>query len=197
MYVKDVTGRGAEILLLGADENGHMPNDWSPDGRFILYSLWMKIQQWNLSVFSLSDRNSTPIALKALMGKFSPNGRWIAYVSQDSGKDEVEVQSFPPGAGKWQVSTNGGDMPQWSADGKEIFYYAPDHKLMAVDVRTKPDGTFDAGVPKPLFNVRLRLSFGGGYSVSPDAQRFLVNLAIDNPERPITLVQNWPALLKQ
>jgi eukaryotic-like serine/threonine-protein kinase len=204
IYVKDVTGSGPEVLLqasVGA------PNDWSPDGRFILYSTFTQSEQFNLSVSSLADRKSIPIAVKAQRGKFSPDGRWIAYVSDESGKqEEVYVQSFPPGTGKWQVSTNGGDLPEWSARGKEIIYYAPDHKLIAVDVRTKPDGAFDAGVSRPLFDVHmahweckrcLRTAIGSGYSITPDGQRFLVNMAIDNPEPPITLVQNWPALLKR
>jgi hypothetical protein len=97
---------------------------------------------------------------------------WIAYVSGESGNDEVYIQSFPPGVGKWQVSTNGGDIPEWSARGKEIGYYAPDHKLMAVDVITKPHGTFDFGVSRPLFDVLMQVAIGSGYSITPERAAF-------------------------
>jgi hypothetical protein len=139
-------------------------------------------------------------------GQFSPDGRWIAYTSNESGPDQyqVYVQSFPAGAGKFQVSTGaGGTQPRWRRDGKEIFYIAADGKIMAVDVKTAPK--FEAGAPKALFDPRMAI--GGPaytyfrYDVTADGKRFLVNSVAGAPESsastPITVVLNWQAALKR
>jgi Tol biopolymer transport system component len=146
-------------------------------------------------------------------GQFSPDGRWTAYVSDESGRDEVYVAAFPgpggaPGAaavqgtssGKWQVSTTGGNSPRWRRDGREIFYLAPDNKLMAAPVNGQVSA-FEVGAVRPLFDTRpagLGPARSAVYDVSPDGQRFLVNtLAEEAASAPITLVVNWPALLKK
>ena len=98
-------------------------------------------------------------------GRFSPNGRWMAYTSNETGRDEVYVQSFPTSGAKWLVSTNGGGWPRWRRDGKELFYLASDGKLMAVSVNG--EGTFKAGVPKALFQTR---EIVGRYPVCRDAR---------------------------
>jgi eukaryotic-like serine/threonine-protein kinase len=134
-------------------------------------------------------------------GRFSPDGRWVAYTSNESGTWQVYVQSFPASGGKWQVSTNGGTHPQWRRDGKELFYISADRKLMAVDV--KGDGpTFTAGVPKALFELRLHTLGlprpGDVYVTAAEGQRFLVTSA---PEErlttPTTVVMHWTAELKK
>ena len=118
--------------------------------------------------------------------RFSPDGKWFAYSSDESGKRDVYVQPFPPTGAKWQVSVGGGHTPLWRGDGKELFYVAPDYMRKAVEIKTAPE--FEAGVPKDLFKTPN----SWGSDVSPDGQRFLVNMpAGDNPPSPITVVLNW------
>ena len=131
--------------------------------------------------------------------QFSPNGRWLAYISNESGRFEVYVRLFPPAAGKWQVSTGGGEQPRWRRDGKELFYAAPDHTLMALDVKTDAP-TLQSGVPKALFGTRIIESGtpGSDYAVTADGQRFLLNSLIEEASHsPITVVLNWAAGLKR
>ena len=128
------------------------------------------------------------------LANLSPDGRWIAYVSDESGKFEVYVQSFPTPSGKWQVSTEGGNSPRWRRDGKELFYVAPDRKLMAVPVKL---GTiFEAGAPGALFEANINPGGGPGighqYDVTADGQRFLLNLEPrETSTTPLTVVLNW------
>ena len=133
------------------------------------------------------------------LGRFSPDGRWIAYVSDESGSNEIYVRGFPDSGGKWQVSTNGGYHMAWSHNGKELFYLSTDKKLMAVAV--KGDGTtFERGTPKALFDRRIP-SFNtplAQFAVSADGQKFIVaNPVADNATVPITVVLNWTAGVKQ
>jgi hypothetical protein len=128
------------------------------------------------------------------LGQFSPDGRWVAYQSNESGALEIYVQPFPAASAKWQISTNGGGMPRWRPDGKELFFIAPDAKLMAAAV-TASNTTFEATSPVPLFQTRV---VGGPgqilkhqYAVSRDG-RFLINEpAGGSAPTPITLILNW------
>ena len=129
----------------------------------------------------------------------SPDGRWIAYQSNESGRDEVYVAPFPGPGGKWQISTAVGRMPRWGHDGTEIFYIAGDNTLMTVAVNGKGSG-FEVGAAKPLFSARFAFATGFGltYDVSPDGQRFLINTAPEQAtSAPITVVTNWTAGLKK
>ena len=122
--------------------------------------------------------------------RLSPNGQWLAYTSDETRRFEIYVQAFPKPAGKWQVSTNGGGLPHWSADGKELFFTAANHKLMAVPV--KAGSTFEAGVPKVLFEVPR-----GWFDVSKDG-RFLVSMPVEQSAIvQIAVVLNWTAGLKR
>jgi eukaryotic-like serine/threonine-protein kinase len=106
------------------------------------------------------------------------------------------VQSFPTLTGKWQLSTEGGTQPRWRRDGRELFYLAPNRKLMAVTVRA--GATFDAEAPRPLFETRLDgTALRQTYAVSADGNRFLLNVAVESGTPPVTIVINWPALLKK
>jgi Tol biopolymer transport system component len=129
-------------------------------------------------------------------GQFSPDATWIAYTSDESGAHEVYVQRFPGADGKWQVSTHGGLQPRWRRDGKELFYLAPDGKLMAAAVKTSAS-TFETGTPQVLFNTGITTGFvdrRNQYVVTRDGQRFLVNIsAEDENSAPITVVLNWEA----
>ena len=135
-----------------------------------------------------------------MFARFSPDGKWIAYSSDESGRREVYVQGFaadrvPAAAvGKWQISTAGGDKPRWRHDGKELFYIAPDNKMMAVPVKLGPP--FEPGVAVPLFETRVAGFFP--YDVSPDG-RFLLytpSEAEAPASSPVTIVLNWQAELK-
>ena len=128
-------------------------------------------------------------------GQFSPDGHWLAYETNESGVFQIVVQAFPEPSGKWQVSTstNGGVQPRWRADGKELYFIAPDGKLMSVPV-TASGFSFEAGTPVALFQTRIA---GGGaetlrpqYSVSRDG-RFLINQLVETSTPPITLILNW------
>ena len=139
------------------------------------------------------------------MGQLSPDSRWMAYTSDESGRCEVYVRPFPPSEGKWKISTAGGEQPRWRADGKELFYVAPEGKMVAVVVKPtpRPRLSFDVAVSKPLFESHIssqlaRLSLFQ-YDVTGDGKRFLVVttgvLASSSP--PLTVVVNWNVGLKK
>jgi len=145
-------------------------------------------------------------AFDEIQGQFSPDGRWLAYASNESGRYEIYIRTFPKADRKWLVSAAGGMQPRWRRDGRELFYVAPDTRLMAVPLRPMPNTNFlEAGTPVPLFPTRL--ATGGNiptagyqsraqYAVAADG-RFLLNMASDNALTPITIVHNWTAGLKQ
>ena len=124
-------------------------------------------------------------------GQFSSDGRWVAYETDESGRSEIVVQPFPAPSGKWQLSTGGGTQPRWRADGKELYFIAPDGTLVAVTVAAS-GSTFEAGKPVALFPTRLQiLSDKAQYAVSRDG-RFLMNQTREESTAvPITLIQNW------
>jgi eukaryotic-like serine/threonine-protein kinase len=206
LYQKASSGAGAEEELL-VDSRDKFPIDWSPDGRFILFgdgATAATADLWVLPLFG--DRKPFPFLqtpFGEVPGRFSPDSRWIAYASDDSGRNEVYVAPFPgrgetPGS-RWQISTTGGTQPRWRKDGNEIFYLAPDRRLMAAAVNGQ-NSAFEVGAVRSLFNTRAPSTINprSAYDVSHDGERFLVNtLADDDAAAPITLVVNWPALLKK
>jgi hypothetical protein len=132
-----------------------------------------------------------------VLPRFSPDGRWIAYISDESGRFEVYVQPFPGPGGKWQISTNGGREPQWGDDGREIRYLSPGGGLMSVPVSAGP--TFSAGTPRELFDVRLQpLIIRNRWLATPDGERFLF-LQPEGSSRslPMTVVLNWAEALPE
>ncbi len=129
---------------------------------------------------------------------FSPDGKWIAYWSDESGTPQIYVQSFPPTGEKVQISVDGGQHPRWRQDAREMFFVTLDNRIMAVDV--DPGSKFRAGVPKMLFKVPGYTTGGSGlgrYSVTRDGKRFLISISNAEAESPITAVLNWTAKLKQ
>ena len=171
----------------------------SPDGRFLVYETTDPKTQVDLWILPLSDDRTPRPFLVTPFGEFaaqiSPDGRWIAYTSNESGREEVYVQSFPGPGGKWQISTAGGGAPRWSGDGRQLFYYASDERLMVADVRLAP--SFESGTPTALFKVSMTESPDRQYDVSPDGNRFLVNVLsgpTDSP--PLTVVLNWSAAIE-
>jgi serine/threonine protein kinase len=200
LYRKVSSGAGTEELLSKSETDGREATDWSADGRFVLFDQagpnGMDI--WILPFFG----DGKPYVLlqtpfSEYQGHFAPDGHWLAYTSNESGRDEVYVQSFPPSGGKWQVSTGGGAQPHWRGDGKELFYIAPDRKLMAVDV--KFGSTFEISAPKALFQTQIvRYDAPNRYVVNRDGQRFLVNSPVEElSQTPITVVLNWTSGLKK
>jgi len=135
-----------------------------------------------------------------VQGRFSPNGRWMAYASDESGRFEVYVRPFPAASGQTKISIAGGRQPEWRRDGKELFYISADGKLTAVPVTT--DGpTFSVGAPHALFDVEVAepsAPYPNDYAVTADGQRFLVNTVVDQPTRPaLTVILNWTSGLKK
>lgn len=203
LYQKLSSGAGNDEALLKSAEP-MLSHDWSPDGRFILYGVLSPKTNVDLWLLPLFGDQKPALFIQTefaeSQGRFSPDGRWVAYISNESGSFQVYVQSFPSSGGKWQVSTGGGAQPQWRRDGKELFYLAPDRKLMAVEVNgTGP--TFVPGVPKPLFDAHVSNVFPGNghyYTVTGDGQRFLVNTLVgDSAPVPFTIVMNWTSGLKR
>ncbi len=200
LYRKAANGLGSTQPLLQSAQEKHL-DDLSSDGRYAIYDTANDHEGlWALPLFG--DRKPFPFVQSnflAVSAVFSPNGRYVAYMSGETGSYEIYVQTFPQQTGKWQISTAGGLQPEWSRDGKELFYLARDSRLMAVDVNTTA-ATLEAGIPKPLFQTQLDSTYRGRnfYVVSPDGQRFLLLEPVnDAASPPITVVVNWPALLKK
>jgi eukaryotic-like serine/threonine-protein kinase len=192
LYRKPTAG-GKEELLLETPTNKNL-RDWSADGKFLLY-IDTTIDSNDRDIWALpleGERKPFPVVQSRSYDgapRFSPDTHWVAYESTESGRGEVYVQSFPQPDEKLQISTNGGDWPQWSRDGRELFYVSPDDRLMAVPVQVKDAGAkIEVGKPQALFTMRPQ-SF---YAVSSDGQRFLLNTPLaDTPTPPITLILNW------
>jgi serine/threonine protein kinase len=203
LYQRSSSGAGSEEALLHSDRTKYV-TDCSPDGKYILYraiDAESNFELWLLPVDG--DRKPVPY-LKSTFGvshgQFSPDGRWVAYASNESGKWEISVAPFPGPGGNWKVSSSGGTEPRWRRDGKELFYLAPDGKLMAVEVKAAP--TFEAGAATPLFQTRRRVAVSStdmfSYDVTADGQRFLVSTDVSEvTTTPLTAVFNWTAELKK
>jgi Tol biopolymer transport system component len=199
LYDIAADGSGGERLLLDSTAGPVRITDWSLDGRFILYDT-DRHGQVDVRVFPLSPKGDAwpylETAADERQGQFSPDVRWVAYSSNESGASEVYVRKFPDTGGKWQVSTRGGAQPRWRRDGRELFYLAPDGKLMAAAVNKGPAGLSIAS-PRDLFDTGIRTSFverRNQFLVTRDGQRFLVNVsAEDEGSAPITVVMHWNA----
>ncbi len=202
LYRKDAGGAGQDEQLL-ASRLSKFPTDWSRDGRFLLYTESGSkngFDLWTLTGPGGRDPKPVPFLqtpFDETQGQFSPDGLWIAYASDESGRYEVYVRPFPPGAGKWKISIRGGQCPRWRHDGKELFYLSPERKLMAAPVKASQP-SFEAAAPQELFDTRIP-SFNPGfnqfpYAVSADGKRFLVHTSLgDAAETPLTVVVNWLA----
>jgi serine/threonine protein kinase len=200
LYRRLASGAGAEELLY-ADGLTKTPMSWSPDGKFMMYSVHDPKTEYDLLVLPLKgDRKPFPFLktqFSEQSGQFSPDGRWIAYQSDESGRQEIYMAPFPSTGGKRQVSLAGGIFPRWRGDGKELFYVAPDGRLMAAEIGIK-GAEVEIGAVRPLFVGPVLAGDGYKYDVSADGQRILAVVPIGQaaPE-PLTLVQNWPAALKK
>jgi Tol biopolymer transport system component len=210
LFQRSASGGGAEERVLSqeiqrevlTDSNVAVPTDWSSDGQHLLFSTLMSTNQlWVLPLVSAGGDGKPYRFVDSpgdqMHGNFSPDGRLVAYSSNESGRLQVLVQTFPPSDRKWQVSTAGGFEPRWRGDGRELYYLTEDRKLMAVAVNSGPS----FGVPEFLFQTNVVPGVNAqrmGYVPSRDGRRFLINRQTgDPPLNPITVVLNWNAWLKK
>ena len=204
LFQKPASGAGEEKVLLSEPGVIHAPTEYSHDGRFLLYyssdATGAPLAQFVLPL----DGSKKPITLVnppgfgAGQGRLSPDMRWIAYVSTESGRREIYVRPFNAngpslGEGKWQISRDGGSLPAWRADGKELFFRGPTG-IMSAAVKAV-GSAFEASAPERLFE----LGSDGGWDVAADGKRFLVSLANaqQNGQVPITVILNWQQMLKK
>ena len=197
LYVKNADGTEEEKSIVHDDFNKY-PNDWSRDGKDILYTRGPDL--WFVTVSDLKSSLYLKAASVLRNGQFSPDGKWVAYASNESGKWEIYVSSFPEPHGKWQVSTGGGEQPRWRGDGNELFYLSSDNKMMVAPVTT--GAKFDSGTPVALFqaNPREQVSLNDVfvYDVRRDGQEFLINTKVRQAETaPMSVVLNWDAKLNK
>jgi Tol biopolymer transport system component len=193
----------AEALL--KSENRELPTDWSRDGQSLVYERIGRDAKSEVWILPLAgDRKPAPVLQSSFnesQGVLSPDGRWIAYVSDESGRQEVYAQTFPASASKWRISPDGGSQPRWRRDGKELFYLTADGRLMAAGVGVSAGAGLAAASPTPLFRTEAMNQDVAGtaiqYAVTTDGQRFLVSSPVGGQRgESLTVVLNWTADLK-
>lgn len=207
LYRKSSSGAGSEELVLRTD-NGKIPLDLSNDGKFLLYESYGGPKtQSDLWILPLDGdeqgKDSKPLPFlqtefNETDGRFSPDSRWIAYTSNESGQNEIYLRSFSSSSGRWQVSTSGGGGPRWRRDGKELYYLSPENMIMAAEIAFKAT-TVEVSNVHPLFEVPLivQLIFPG-YDVSANGNQFLVNVQSETQNQtPLSLTVNWDAEIKK
>jgi eukaryotic-like serine/threonine-protein kinase len=196
LFLKPVTGAGREEVLLSTPQI-KAAMDWSANGEFVLYRTVSPKTGNDLFVLAMDDHKSFAVAeteFDERDGQFSPDGRWVALVSNESGRPEIYVQPFPGPGRKQSISSNGGGQPRWRRDGKELFYIAVDGRMMAVAIDTA-GGQLTGSAPVPLFTTNVGAAVQANnrqqYDVSVDGQRFLMNTIVEDAADPIILIQNW------
>jgi eukaryotic-like serine/threonine-protein kinase len=201
IYQTSANGGGSEELLFSSDVDNDATS-WSLDGRFLLFNTGglrgnQRIGQ-DLLTLTLPEKTATlflKTQFRAHDGQFSPDRRWVAYASDDTGQHEIYVQPFPPNGSRWRISPGGGLRPKWRKDMKELTYIATDtRKMVAVDITL--GSTFSSGTPHPLFDASMIRNFYN-FDAAADSQRFIVvRDAKTETNTPLTLLQNWIAALK-
>jgi Tol biopolymer transport system component len=207
LFSHNTNGTGDEVRLIESRDSLR-PQDWTQAGNLMLYlmnsndlSSKARLDLWVLHM--TGDSKSEPFQSTPFQegrGQFSPDGKWVAYTSDESGANEVYVESYPAGGAKWKVSSKGGDWVRWKRDGREMFYIAGDRKLMSVAVQSI-SGSLEFGTPRALFTIPFVAPPAGvsapySYDVMPDGQRFLVLVPTgDAVPPPMTVILNWQAEL--
>ena len=198
IYRRPADGSGTEELIV-SDLPGfvYAPDDWSRDGKTLFYSPnpFMQAGEGIWAVPLEGDRKPRQIVAHGTNAALSPNGRWLAYSSSESGRLEIYVEAYGGGAGKWQVSPNLGQVPHWSAEGKELFYFDGNQSLVSVSV-TEAGGALKFGAPKTLVSQWTMLTTPF-FSVSPDGKKFLMERVSQQVNQPITVITNFTAGLKR
>ena len=194
LYRKSSSGTGTDEPVFG-DPDQNILWSLSGDGRTgaIMTNNTTKKTGWDISIFSFADAKNR-VFLETPFNEVAPaissDGKWLAYNSNESGQGEVYVQSLGNDGGKWQISTEGGKLPQWTQDNGELVFQSPDDKLMVVTVKFTP--AFTASVPRKLVDPKIRQMIGLQYALSPDGKRILINRSVEQAvSTPVTLVQNW------
>ena len=193
---------GGEAETLFSSPRAITPEDWSPDGRFLLYTDGLTGNDQTVWALPLGgDRKPIPVARREegadqAHAAFSPDGRWVMYSSTESGRSEVYIVPFNHGGGRWQISNTGGDRPRWSSDDKELFYMALDRTLMTVPVAVSKE-SIKLGAAQPLFRTSVISAAFGLFDVSADGKRFVIASTIQSQNAPVALVVNWTAALKK
>jgi Tol biopolymer transport system component len=203
IVTRSSSGAG-ESLTLQELPSADSATDWSPNGRYLLTeSANLTTGDSELSIVPLDPKDKPrllPLANTGTQtsGQFSPDGRFIAFTMLANGTPQIFVVPFSPGNGMWQASTDGGHWPRWSRDGKQIYFVSMRNEMMTVDIHEKGDSV-EAGHPVRLFSFRpsVRIYRVGmiNFDVSPDGKRFLLVVAADENNRPLTVLQNWTNLL--
>ncbi|MGH9785508.1 MAG: TolB family protein, partial [Terriglobia bacterium] len=197
LYLK-ATGAGKDEPLLESGPSKFV-TDWSRDGRFLLYSQLEPKTRQDIFVLPLEgDRKPFPFLQTGFhesQAQFSPDGKYVAYASDESGRYEIYVRPFPSGAGKLRISNAGGQWPRWRRDGGELFYLSPDRKLMAVAMKTSSSG-IQPGAPQLLFGADFFSAVTGfnlfSYAVAENGKRFLARVSAgDTAPAPLTVLDNW------
>jgi len=195
------SGGTGEAQLLVDDEREKRPTDVSSDGAWIVFNssggptgsssdIWV----WSVAEKKAKPWLATPFTEEC--GFFSPDSKWLAYQSDESGRTEIYVRAFPDSDQKWMISKDGGIMPVWSSDGKEIFYVSPDGHMMTVAVTT--GASFETSPPVALFDAAVRTRQTPQYDVSSDGRHFLLNRLSDSaPPEPVTMLQNWDVMFPE
>ena len=201
LYQKVASGAGDDEPLFESDENKYTTS-WSLDGRYIAFNstnikgntrndVWILEMSGERKAFPFLQTQADEVD-----AQFSPDGRWIAYVSNESGMNQVYVAPFPAAGGKWQISRNGGTEPRWRGDVQELFFLSPESKLMAATIRVN-GASLEVGNAQTLFDVHPANPPGYHYDVTNDGKRFLVDTTREGASTPLALVVNWTAELKR
>src|SRR5262245_42418728 len=201
-------GTGDVERLVSSKESNLWPS-WSRDAKVLVFQVGANPQRRTTDIWAMPMETRKPApyihgAANELHPAFSPDGRWVAYVSDESGRAEVYVQPYPADGDKWTISTSGGIQPQWRSDGKELFFLSPTQQLQSVEIAIK-DGRLDPGVPRLLFQTRALFSGGPlapfrSYVVASDGKSFLINEPVLDPGQrpdPLMVILNWTALLRR
>jgi Tol biopolymer transport system component len=195
VHVVDVTDASKDQFLEGTRHNA--PDSWSPDEKYLL----LESRPGQMILFALDgSQKAIPVGSRngrSGQGRISPDGKFIAFTSNESGRSEIWIQAMPPGTLQKRVSINGGQSPRWRGDGKELFFVSPDGEMMAVDITLDPINS--PGVPHQLFPLnRAAANDLMSYDVRPDGQQFVIFMRqLGTQDTPITVVLNWWAELRQ
>ena len=207
LYRQNADGTGRKEKLLENPGIRAIASSISLDARYIAYMRYDPKSNTNTDIWALpifpdksGERKPLPVVVtnfRDITPSFSPDGKWIAYANDETGRFEVYIQPFSGGAGRWQVSTAGGFRPNWRKDGKELFYFTIDQQVMAVDVR-QIGASLQLGTPHTLFKATTVSGPTGPYTVSADGKRFVMNTILpQSVTEPLTLITHWTADLKQ
>jgi Tol biopolymer transport system component/DNA-binding winged helix-turn-helix (wHTH) protein len=201
LFRKDASGAGEEQRLTRSP-NPQFAMDWSRDGRFILYDEEaVPGNQRSLWILPVAPGDAKPrpylrTTFNEDMGQFSPDTRWVAFQSDETGRYEIYIDTFPEPREKVRISAGGGVLPQWGGDGRELFYISPDSLLMSVSLKPR-GGSLVPSVPHALFPLLVMDTDVSPYEVARDGQRFLVLDTAQQGTQPLTVIVNWPALLNK